>query len=218
MRREVTATSTIWSSGASSPTRWITRTPWLGRSAKVSSIMASMDCSVMPGSAPLHRGDGVAVVAVAHRAHEAAHLRPRARPGRARRQLGGDIETLGLDGNASRGQALQNGGIARTLTPRPPWPCRPSPPPTTRSTPSPRNTHHVVFEFQTFVPYALIDLAELRAGGRCSPARRPPPGRRQDGPARDLRAKSTSSASSARSCPTYLTTVPGYTPILTCSK
>ena len=36
--------------------------------------------------------------------------------------------------------------------------------------PSPRNTHHVVFEFQTFVPqpYALIDLPSFGLAGRCS--------------------------------------------------
>ncbi|BCN40204.1 hypothetical protein ALDI51_35230 [Alicycliphilus denitrificans] len=36
--------------------------------------------------------------------------------------------------------------------------------------PSPRNTHRVVFEFQTFVPqpYALIDLPSFELAGRCS--------------------------------------------------
>jgi len=36
--------------------------------------------------------------------------------------------------------------------------------------PSPRNTHLVVFEFQTFVPqpYALIDLPSFGLAGRCS--------------------------------------------------
>ena len=36
--------------------------------------------------------------------------------------------------------------------------------------PSPRNTHHVVFEFQTFVPqpYALIALPSFGLAGRCS--------------------------------------------------
>ena len=45
----VTATSTIWSMGCSGPMRWMTRAPWMPKRCTASSMMASMDFSVMPG-------------------------------------------------------------------------------------------------------------------------------------------------------------------------
>ncbi len=46
---EVTATITIWSCGASRPTRCTTRAPKMSKRPRASSTMASMDFSVMPG-------------------------------------------------------------------------------------------------------------------------------------------------------------------------
>ena len=43
------ATSTIWSSGSSGPTRWITTAPYKGQRASAKSTMRAIDCSVMPG-------------------------------------------------------------------------------------------------------------------------------------------------------------------------
>jgi hypothetical protein len=65
---------------------------------------------------------------------------------------------------------LQNGGIARHFNAPPAMALQTITTADYTLYPSPRNTHHVVFEFQTFVPqpYALIDLPSFGLAGRCS--------------------------------------------------